>query len=237
MTEKINIEEIKQKLYERLEPSGWARVLRLFIFSSDFDNMLMTLIKQVQDGKRFTPKMNQLFRAFEECPYDKLKVVILGTDPYSEINVADGLLLSCGNSEEPSLPLTYMLNAVNDTVYQKKESVNPDLARWSNQGVLLLNSALTTIINKTGQHYILWRPLIAYLFDYLTWYNNGLVYIYMGKKAEEWKNAVNDNNHKLYCAHPISAAYNNSLEEWDCEDVFNKTNNILKEMYNESIRW
>jgi len=162
--------------------------------------------------------------------------VVLGQDPYPQLGVADGISFSCGNTEEEEPALQYMLNAVNDTVYQKRESTDVDLKRWSNQGVLMLHSALTTVIGKTGQHYMLWRPFLAYLFDFLTWNNSGLVYIYMGKKAEEWKPAVNDNNYKFACTHPASAAYSD-LESWDCKDVFNETNKILESNYGTKITW
>jgi uracil-DNA glycosylase len=236
MNQSIDIEQIKQKLYEKLEPSGWGRVLKMFIFSSDFDNILLQLAKQARDGKRFTPTLKQMFRAFEECPYSDLKVVIVGQDPYPQFGVADGIAFSCSNTGEEQPSLKYMLKAVNDTVYQNRESTEVDLKRWSNQGVLLLNTALSTNIGKVGQHYMLWRPFLAYLFDFLTWNNNGLVYIYMGKKALEWQGTVNDNNYKLTCSHPASAAYNQA-ESWDCNDVFNKTSKILKENYNFDIVW
>ena len=80
MTEQINLEEIKLKLVERLRPSGWAHMLRGFIQSSDFDKILDTLHKLREDGKRFTPPLKQVFRAFEECPMDKLKVIMIGQD-------------------------------------------------------------------------------------------------------------------------------------------------------------
>ena len=76
----MNLEEIKQKLFEKLEPSGWARVFKSFIFSSDFDYILTQLYNNTQEGKRFTPPLKQVFRAFEECPYGKLQVVFIGQD-------------------------------------------------------------------------------------------------------------------------------------------------------------
>jgi len=80
MSNTLNIEEIKDKMIAKLEPSGWARVLRSFIYSRDFENIVFALLNQVKDGKRFTPTMKNWFRAFEECPYDKLKIVMLGQD-------------------------------------------------------------------------------------------------------------------------------------------------------------
>jgi len=130
-----------------------------------------------------------------------------------------------------------MLKAINKTVYNGvNASRDTDLSRWSKQGVLLLNTALTTTIGKVGQHYIIWRPFIAYVFDWLSWYSPGLVYIYMGKKAEEWAETVNDNNYKFYVSHPASAGYNN-LFEWDSKDVFVSTKEILKRNYKFDIEW
>jgi len=76
----VNIEEIKLKLYERIKPSGWADKLKTFILSEDFDKIIQFLEKEVLDDKHFTPKVKYLLNAFEQCPYNKLKVVIIGQD-------------------------------------------------------------------------------------------------------------------------------------------------------------
>lgn len=237
MNQKLDLEEIKQKIHAKLEPSGWARVLRGFIYSKEFDDIITKLARQSMDGKRFTPTMKNWFRAFEECPITNLKVVIVGQDPYPGYMQADGIAFSLSQTIEMQPSLEYMLGAVNKTVYNGvKASRDMDLKRWSNQGVLLLNTALTTVVGKIGQHYLIWRPFIAYLFDYLSWHYPGLVYIYMGKKAEEWSDCVNDNNYKFFVSHPASASYNNQAE-WDSKDVFVKTKEILKKNYNFDIEW
>jgi uracil-DNA glycosylase len=237
MGETLNLDEIKDKIHAKLEPSGWARVLRGFIYSSDFDNIILTLAKQSRDGKRFTPTMKNWFRAFEECPYDQLKVVILGQDPYPGFGHADGIAFSLSQTNDMQPSLEFMLDAINRTVYNGvTASRDKDLKRWSNQGVLLVNTALTTVVGKIGQHFILWRPFIAYLMDHLTWNNTGLVYIYMGKQAQDWKDSVNDNNYKFTVFHPASASYAGN-KQWDCQDVFNKTAEILKKNYKFDIEW
>jgi uracil-DNA glycosylase len=237
MSTKLDIEDIKEKIHAKLKPSGWDRVLRGFIFSKEFETIIQTLAKQSKDGKRFTPTMRNWFRAFEECPYDQLKVVIVGQDPYPGLDQADGIAFSLKDAPVIQPSLDYMLKEINKTVYNGvNASRDKDLTRWANQGVLLINIALTTTIGKVGQHYLVWRPFIAYLFDWLTWHNNGLVYIYMGKKAEEWADAVNDNNYKFFTSHPASASYNN-LEEWDSKNVFVETKEILKKNYNFEIEW
>ncbi len=80
MIETVNIQEIKEKMYEKLKNSGWAEKLRIFILSSDFDKILENLLDLTRENKRFTPPLKHVFRAFEECPYSDLKVVIIGQD-------------------------------------------------------------------------------------------------------------------------------------------------------------
>lgn len=233
----INIEEVKNKLYLKLKDSGWGDKLKTFILSQDFDNILIKLVKEVENGKRFTPPIKQMFSAFEKCKYADLKVVIVGQDPYPYLGVADGMAFSCSNENKPQASLRYILKAVNKTVYPNETyDYNPDLTRWAEQGILLLNTSLTTEIGKIGKHYEIWKPFIAFLIDMLNAYNPGLVYIFMGKKAAELMDDVSNNNHKLFCSHPASAAYIN-LEEWDCNDVFNKTSKLIKDHYKYDIKW
>jgi uracil-DNA glycosylase len=236
MKQNLDLDEIKQKMFEMLEPSGWGRVFKHFIFSGDFDNIIVYLAKSVNDGKRFTPPLKEVFRAFQECPYSELKVVMVGQDPYPQLGVADGIAFSCKGNREPQPSLKYLLKEINKTVYNNELiSTDCDLTRWSNQGVLMLNTALTTTVGKIGQHYNIWKPFIAYLFDYLTWNNTGLVYVYLGKQAAEWSDCINDNNYKFFVSHPASASYNNT--DWDSKNVFIEVNELMHKNYNTQIHW
>jgi uracil-DNA glycosylase len=237
MKQKLDIEEIKQKMFDKLQPSGWGKVLKPFIFSSDFDKIISQLATLAKDGKRFTPPLKHIFRAFEECPIDQLKVVIVGQDPYPQFGVADGISFSCSNTKELKPSLSFIFDEINRTVYKGHPGcLDVDLKRWSNQGILMLNTALTTTVGKSGQHYHIWKPFTAFLFDYLTWNQNGLVYIYLGKEAKDWSDCVNDNNYKLFANHPASAAYQ-KFRSWDSQDVFNKTSEIVQKMYNVKLVW
>ena len=104
----IDLKDIQQKLYERLESSGWADKLKGFILGSDFYNILEQLSKQSTAGDRFTPALKQIFRVFEECPYNELKVIIFNQDPYPLVSVADGLAFSCSNTGDVEPPLRYI---------------------------------------------------------------------------------------------------------------------------------
>ena len=109
-----------------------------------------------------------------------------------------------------------------------------DLRRWANQGVLLINTALTVEVNKIGSHYHLWKSFDEYLFEGLNRCCPDTIFILMGKKAEEWQTYLT-NCKVLKCAHPASAAYRGG--EWDCNDVFNKANEILKKQDRTCITW
>lgn len=235
----VNIEEIKQKLYEKLKPSGWGDKFKTFILSEDFDKIIQKLESEALEGKRFVPQMKYAFSAFEKCPYDKLRVVIVGQDPYPYLNVPDGMAFSCSLRGKPEASLRYMFQAIKDTVYKDDpESYieEPDLTRWSEQGVLLLNSALTVTISKPNSHQMMWRPFMAFLYDILGWYNPGLIYVFLGKTAAQWADGIPDNCHKLFATHPASAAHNN-MEKWDCKDVFCEVNRLLEKMNGEKIIW
>ena len=238
MSNTLDLDEIKQKILIKLHPSGWDRVLKSFINSSDFDNIIKELAKQSRDGRRFTPTLKNIFKAFEECPYNELKLVIVGQDPYFQFGVADGIAFSCSLTEKEQPSLKYLFDAIDRTVYNNAGVIdrNPDLKRWSNQGILMLNTSLTTTIGKAGQHMLIWKPFMAYLFDWLTWNNNGLVYLYLGAEAKKWANTVNDNNYKFYATHPASAAYASSTQ-WDCGNIFVEATEILKKNYKHEIVW
>lgn len=237
MTQTIDIENVKNKLYAKLKESGWGDKLKTFIQSSDFDKILVYLLSQVNQGKRFTPPLKQVFSAFEKCKYSDLKVVIIGQDPYPYPAVADGMAFSCSNDGKIQASLRYINKAIQHTVYNDYPmDYKSDLTPWAEQGILLLNSSLTTEIGKIGKHYHIWAPFITFLLDMLNAYNPGLVYVFMGKQAQEWMDQVSDNNHKLTCSHPASAAYN-QLEMWNCNDVFNKTSELVKKYYDYNIIW
>lgn len=229
--------EIKQKMFEKLKFNNWDKVFNSFIFSSEFDDVLNQLYNLSIQDKKFTPPLKQVFRAFEECPYDNLKVVIIGQDPYPQLGVADGISFSCSNTNKLQPSLRYVLDEINRTVYgENPVSTDVDLRRWSNQGILMLNTSLTTEVGKIGQHYDIWKNFTAYLLDYLTHNKENIVYIYMGKKAQEWADLTGDNNHKLFVSHPASAAYTKQ-KHWNSDNVFLKTQVLVKKYFNSEIIW
>jgi len=216
-----SLENIKKKLIEKLVPSKWDIKLKSFIQSSDFEQIINKLELESKDGKRFTPALKYVFSAFENCPYSDLKVVIIGQDPYPQLNVADGMAFSCSRTNKPQPSLVKILETIDDS-----QITNGDLTPWANQGVLLLNSAFTCQIDKPGTHYDIWNSFIMYLLDILCFTNSGLIFILLGKKAQELENYITSNHYILKASHPVSASYNKTA--WDNKNVFNEANNIIE---------
>jgi len=119
-----------------------------------------------------------------------------------------------------------MFEAIEETVfYGYPTHQDPDLTRWANQGVLMLNSALTTQVDKVGTHYDIWKDFIAYVLDMLSLTNSGLIFMLLGSKAQELEPLISQHHYVLKASHPASAAYTKTT--WDCNDIFNKANEIL----------
>lgn len=223
----MNIKEVQEKLYEKLKPSGWADVLKMFLLSEDFTKILEELYNQSVSGKRFTPTLKDIFRAFEECPYRELKVVVIGQDPYPQAGVADGISFSCSHTGKVQPSLRYIFKEIEDTVYPDGYEWNPDLKRWSNQGVLMLNTAFTCEIGNIGSHIDLWKPFTTYLLNALNEYCAGICYVFLGNKAREWNKHIDSCNYKFFTTHPASAAYQKG-GKWNSGNIFNQINVVLE---------
>jgi uracil-DNA glycosylase len=239
MTNKpVDLEQVKSKLIDKLRESEWSNVLKGFIFSDDFDRIFKKLYELRKENKRFTPPLKDIFSVFEKCPYSNLKVVVINHEPYLTLGTADGMAFSCSKSEKVEPALKYILKAINKTIYKDSDKSNDiDLTRWANQGVLLLNTSLTSEINKSKTHIQIWKPFITYLLDILNSVNSDLVFIFFGKSVLEFEDLIDETrHHKLYVTHPINA-HMLEQEEWNSDDVFVKTNIFLKERMKQIIDW
>lgn len=227
----ININELQEKILNKLKPSGWDHIFEELINSNLFHELLYKLKTEVEAGRRFTPKIKDIFRAFEECPYDKLKVILIGQDPYPQLGVADGIAFSCSKTMKLQPSLRYIFKSLNESQY---DSMNPDLKRWSNQGVLMLNTAFTVQINKIGTHYNLWKPITHHILQCINREFKDLPVALLGKKAEEWQLRL-DKQKIFKITHPASAAYRGG--NWDSGDIFLKINEELSAQNKQMITW
>lgn len=202
-------------------------------------NNVMAKVGQEYRRKPLCPAQSDVFRAFELCPLNDLKVVMLGQDPYPQKGVATGILF--GNKEgtrdedlSPSLQIIKEA-AINFEIPHNCIIFDPTLESWAKQGILMINSALTVEMNKIGSHVMLWRPFIASLLKKLSENETGIIYVLFGKQAQTFKpyinkqfNTVLEENHPAYFARTGEAMPHT---------VFEQISKLTKGMYGMPITW
>jgi len=168
------------------------------------------------------------------CPYRDLKVVIVGQDPYPQEGVADGIAFSCSktNKEQPSLRYIF-----DELQRQYPDATRDcDLSRWSKQGVLMLNTALTCEVDNIGAHVKIWKNWSSSIFAHtLADYPKVLEFVFMGAKAKPFAKMIPDDHNKHFVAHPAAAAYRGG--KWDSDNLFKKINENLINNGEKPINW
>jgi len=229
-----------EKFKDFFHPS-WHVKMQPFIESKECDEIYKFLKKESGRGKTIVPLSSNVYRCFKETSLDDLKVVMLGMCPYHTLKngepIADGLLMGCSNTNylQPSLQQFYdaiereMHGGLNLKAYKF-----PDVSYLAKQGVLMLNAALTTEINKAGSHMALWEPFTKYVFEEILAVT-GVPIIYLGKEAAKYEKYASPFSWSFPISHPASAAY--KQDEWKTEGVFTKVNKILKDNNNFKINW
>jgi len=221
------------KLNCKLQNCGWYDHLKEFTESDSFYQIVNFLFTESVAGREFTPTLKNIFKAFEECPYDTLKVVVVGQDPYPQKGVADGIAFSCSRKMKPEKSLQYIFKSLEETCNIVNESVN--LKRWSNQGVLMLNTALTTQIQNVGAHKLIWEDFTKHVLTVISQKKIGIPTVFMGSIAKQFADNVSDKHLKIFTMHPASAAYKGG--RWDCNNCWNKINENLNAQNKSSITW
>ena len=230
-------------IYEKVASQfgDWGEKFRPFIESKDFDDIFAFLKKESREGKIICPAHADVFRAFKETPYSKIRVIFLLQDPYPWVKnnkfCADGIAMSSMHTGicQPSLDLFY--DGMADDLGQKVVH-HPDLTYLANQGVLFLNTSLTVELNKPNSHKDLWNKFIDYLIQNIINFHDteGIIYVSLGKNAEIVAKAVVPFLHYgLVAEHPAAAAH--KQRPWDHNKVFTKINKILKDNKLDNIIW
>lgn len=235
MSQQPNFKEIQQKLYEKLKPSGWGDALKLFLLGTEFTQILEILNEEKTNGERFVPQVKYLFRAFEECPLDKTQIVILGSDPYPYPNVPDGIAFSCSLQNKTEASLKQIQQAIAKELGIENYTPHNDLAYLANQGILLLNTALTVTIGKAGSHVDLWEPFMKQVFEVLNKHDRVRAYAFLGGKAKPWSDSVPNTNFKFFTSHPAAASY--AQTDWDSGNMFKNLDQLASEKLNLDISW
>jgi uracil-DNA glycosylase len=218
----------------KIEPS-WKEALSP-VFRRHFFLQLVTHVKtEIASGSIIYPSGNLIFNAFWQTPFNKVKVVILGQDPYHNPGQAHGLSFSVpeGTPLPPSLQNIY--KEIADDIGGTPPA-SGDLTHWANQGVLLLNAALTVRQNEPASHAkIGWTAFTDAVITTLSEQREGLIFLLWGKFAQDKQQLIDETRHVvLKAAHPSPlSAYKGFL---GCKH-FSKVNEILVARGQSPIQW
>ena len=214
---------------------SWKKVLEKEFQTDYFNNISL---KTREEYSKFVcyPPGSKLFRAFDECPFNKLKVVIIGQDPYHGENQANGLCFSVDDGVEKPPSLKNIFKELN-TSFTKNERTNSDLSDWSNQGVLLLNSILSVRRKFPGSHkHIGWEEFTENVIKTISKEKMNLVFMLWGNYAKNKEKFIHDNNHLvLKSGHPSPLSANKGF--WFGNNHFKKCNDFLIANDLETIKW
>lgn len=213
----------------------WKKVLEKE-FQSDYFHEIISKTKLEYSKFKCYPPGNKIFDAFDKCPLEKLKVVIIGQDPYHGENQANGLCFSVDSEIENPPSLKNIFKELNEN-YLENHRLNSDLSDWSNQGVLLLNSILSVRRKFPGSHkHVGWEEFTENVIKVISKEKKNIVFMLWGNYAKNKEKHIHDNEHLvLKSGHPSPLSANKGF--WFGNKHFLKCNEFLKTNNLETIKW
>lgn len=220
----------------RIETS-WQSILQPTFNEPYFQNLVQFVKNEyLAHPNQIFPSGNQIFRAFDECPFTELKVVILGQDPYPTRGHAHGLCFSC---EAHVRPLPKSLQNIYKELAEDLGTTPPatgDLSHWAKQGVLLLNALLTVREGQPLSHANQgWErftdEVIAQINDQL----EGVIFILWGAPAQRKGQFIDTRKHHILKApHPSPLSAHRGFFG---SKPFSQVNELLRAQGNQEIAW
>lgn len=205
-------------------------------FEQPYFKDLTKFVKQEYKSHHCYPLGQLIFSAFDYCPLDKLKVVIIGQDPYHGPNQANGLCFSVNDhiSLPPSL-INIFKEINNDLGTPIPNSGN--LERWAKQGVLLLNATLTVRAHEAGSHQKKgWEKFTDAVIKKISQDQKGIIFMLWGGYAKNKSKLIDSSKHYILTSgHPSPLSANRGF--WFGNKHFSKANQILSEKGASEIEW
>jgi uracil-DNA glycosylase len=204
-------------------------------FAKEYFLQLIQFVKAEYKSHIIFPPGKQIFNAFDNCPFDKTKVVIIGQDPYHGPAQAHGLCFSVadGIPKPPSL-----LNIFKELKLDigKEIPINGNLINWAQQGVLMLNATLTVRANEAGSHQNKgWEVFTDAVIKNLSDHKENLVFILWGAYAQKKASYINRKKHFIVeSAHPSPLSASRGFFG---QNHFSKTNTFLESKGIKPISW
>ncbi|MES2648363.1 MAG: uracil-DNA glycosylase [Bacteroidota bacterium] len=214
---------------------SWKACLKDEFSKPYFQQIALHLRTEKSAGKTIYPPGPLLFNAFDKCPLDTIKVVIIGQDPYHGAGQAMGLSFSVPPGIKAPPSLVNIFKELKQDIGMEIPA-HGDLSHWATQGVLLLNASLSVRANEPNSHALIgWQEFTNRVITKISEGKKGIVFLLWGKFAQEKEILIDtQKHHVLKAAHPSPfSAYNGFF---GCQH-FSKTNNLLMKQGLQPIDW
>ncbi len=215
--------------------ASWKQYLKSEFEKPYFAKLTENVRNEYKNGLCFPPA-KLVFNAFNLCPFNKVKVVILGQDPYHELGQAMGLSFSVpdGVMLPPSLQNIY--KEIHNNL-GKPIPTSGDLTRWAKQGVLLLNATLTVRAHEANSHQALgWQNFTDAAIETINTHREHIVFMLWGGFARSKKRLIDTNRHCIIeSVHPSPLSANRG--GWFGQHQFSRCNAYLKQYGLGEIDW
>ena len=214
---------------------SWKNHLNHHINSEQFRNLFDFVKAEYQDNVCY-PKGSLIFSALNNCVFDKVKLVILGQDPYHNPNQANGLAFSVPENITHPPSLVNIFKEIQQDLNTGYPS-SGDLMNWVNQGVLLLNSTLTVRKNSPGSHQNKgWEDFTDEIINIISLRKKNVVFLLWGNYAKKKSKLIDQNKHLILSSgHPSPLSANRGY--WFGNKHFSKANQYFKENNIVEIKW
>lgn len=226
---------LKDLLVASLRDEGWRSVLGPEFRQLYFGQLCATIEQDRKAGRRVLPRDDDIFSAFNATPWDKVRVVLLGQDPYPGEGQAHGLSFSVRRGVSVPGSLRNIYAELEADIPGFVAPPHGNLAAWASQGVLLLNASLTVIERKINSHAdIGWQRLTDRVIQSISEQKSGVVFLLWGQFARKKARLVDAARHTV-----IEAAHPSPQSEalWRGCRVFSKTNAALEALGQPPIDW
>jgi uracil-DNA glycosylase len=214
---------------------SWKNHLNHHINSEQFRNLVDFVNTEYKDNVCY-PKGSLIFSALNNCVFDKVKLVILGQDPYHNPNQANGLAFSVPENITHPPSLVNIFKEIQQDL-NTSYPANGDLMKWVNQGVLLLNSTLTVRKNSPGSHQNKgWEDFTDEIINIISLKKKNIVFLLWGNYAKKKSKLIDQNKHLILSSgHPSPLSANRGY--WFGNNHFSKANQYFKENNIVEIKW
>ena len=216
--------------------SSWMNVLSLEFQQDYFKNLMEFITSEKNKGKLIFPSSADIYNAFNLTPLSKVKVVILGQDPYHGDGQAHGLSFSVKDDIKLPPSLKNMFKELEDDIDAFQLPTSGNLSKWAAQGVLLLNAILTVEAHKAASHQKQgWEQFTDNVIKLVSKECEHVVFLLWGKYAEQKERLIDEQKHLiLKAAHPSPfSAYRGFF---GCKH-FSKVNEYLNSEGRTAIDW